>query len=130
VRDGGTADRKDVVEAIERKVRRYRRVAEKLDLPLLVVLSADPDTVLDASLVGSILAWQNAVVMTLPVFGIGVTDSGPIEMRRTETPPTFDPALSAVAWLEINDGARAKLDPLWPNPRTTRPVEPLKPSAA
>jgi hypothetical protein len=130
VRDGATADRKDVVEAIERKVRRYRRVAEELDLPLLVVLSADPDTVLDASHVGSILAGQNSVAMTLPVFGVGAINSGPIELRRMDTPPVFDPALSAVAWLEINDGVHATLAPLWPNPRTTRPVEPLKPPTA
>jgi hypothetical protein len=124
VQASATTDRKDIVEAIEKKVGRYRRLAEEMDLPLVVVLSADPDTGLDASLVGHVLAGSNAMTMTIPIFAVGAFDSGKIEMRRTDAPPVFDSALSAVAWLEINDGVRASLDPLWPNPVATRKVLP------
>ena len=123
VRDGATADRKDVVEAIERKVRRYRRTVEEMDLPLLVVISADPETALDASLVTSIMAGNNPTSMRIPINGVGPIDSGPIELRMTNAPPVFDRALSGVAWLEINDGAHAELHPYWANPNAAREVQ-------
>jgi hypothetical protein len=128
VQDGATADRKDVVEAIERKVRRYRSAVEDADIPLLVVLSADPSTALDAELVGSILDGNNPIAMRLPVYGVGRVDSGPIEIRTTNAPPVFDRALSGVAWLEINDGAHAELHPYWPNPDAARPITLQRPA--
>jgi len=128
VQDGATADRKDVVEAIERKVRRYRRTVEEMDLPLLVVISADPGTALDASLVTSIMAGNNPTSIRIPINGVGAIDSGPIELRMTNAPPVFDRALSGVAWLEINDGAHAELHPYWANPNAAREVLLERPS--
>lgn len=127
VTDSSTADRRDVVEAIERKVKRYRRIAQRLDLPLLVVLGTEPGTGMSAELVGNILAGRNAVAITLPVHGVGAFDSGEIKMRLTDAPPVFDSALSAVAWLEVNDGAHAQLTEVWPIRTAARPVQPMSP---
>jgi hypothetical protein len=127
VQDGAAVSRKDVVEAIERKVRRYRRLTQQLSLPLLVVLSADPNTALDAALVGSILAGNNSIAVALPLNSVGAIDTGNIELRLTDAPPVFDSALSGVSWLEINDGIGAELDPFWPNPAAARPIELLTP---
>jgi len=128
VQDGATADRKDVVEAIERKVRKYRSAVEAADLPLLVVLGADPDTALDANLVESIPAGNNPIAMRIPAYGVGPIDSGPIEIRATNAPPVFHPALSGVAWLEINGGDGAELQPYWPNPAAARPITLQRPT--
>jgi hypothetical protein len=129
VRDGATADRKDVVEAIERKVRRYRATAVEQDIPFVVVLSSDVDTAMDVRHVENILEGKNSVSMQLPAFAVGGIDSGPVEMRMSEAPPQFDPALSGVGWLEINDGAHARVDLIWTNPKARWPVEPLGPPA-
>jgi hypothetical protein len=128
VQDGATADRQDVVEAIRRKVRRYRRAVEEWDVPLLVVLSADPATALDSSFVANVLAGNNPVAFRLPNHDVGPIDSGPIEIRMTNAPPVFDQALSGVAWLEINDGAHAELHPFWANPNAARPVTLQRPT--
>lgn len=125
VRNGATAGRKDVVEAIERKVKRYRARVIAHDIPFVVVLSADEDTAMDVALVQSILDGKNAMAMNLPCYGVGAMDSGTIELRRSEAPPQFDPMLSGVGWLEINDGAHARVDLIWTNPAARWPVEPV-----
>jgi hypothetical protein len=109
------------VEAIERKVARYRRLATKHDLPFVVVLCADEGTGLTREHVDHVLAGKNLITMTIPLYGIGQFDSGPIEIRQSEAPPVFDPALSAVAWLDVKDWAHAQLS-LWPMATAVRPV--------
>ena len=86
------------------------------------MLSADEATGLNAGLLEDILAGKNSTVMNIPINGVGAFEFGPIELRPTDSPPTFDPALSAVAWLEINDGADANLGVIWPHPAAARPV--------
>lgn len=125
--DAATADRKDVVEAIERKVKRYRHLANRLDLPFVVVLSADEGSGMDAAHVDSILAGKNTMTFTIPAYGVGAFDSGPVEIRQTEAAPKLDASLSAVAWLELRDGARAEITRLWPNPGAQRPVQLVDP---
>jgi hypothetical protein len=125
VRDGATVSRKDVADTIERKVKRYRRLAEQYDMPFLVVLSADDDTAMDASHVDSILAGKNSVSVNLPIGGIGAIQSPTIELRWSEAAPVFDSALSGVGWLDIRDGVHARCDLIWTNPNARRPVQPL-----
>ena len=73
---------------------------------------------MDASLVENILEGKNAMAINLPLWGVGAIDSGTIEMRHTEAPPQFDPALSGVGWLEINnDGVHAEGRPHLDEPR-------------
>jgi hypothetical protein len=127
IHESSTADRKDVVEAIERKVARYRRLATKYDLPFVVVLCADEGTGLTREHVDHVLAGKNLITMTIPLYGVGQFDSGPIEIRQSEAPPVFDPALSAVAWLEVKDGGNAHIS-LWPMPAAARPVAAVSPS--
>jgi hypothetical protein len=59
--------------------------------------------------VDHVLSGKNPITMTIPIYGVGQFDSGPIEIRRTDAPPVFDPALSAVAWLDVHDGGDAQL---------------------
>ena len=82
VRDGATADRKDVVEAIKRKVKRYRATATEYDIPFVVVLSADEDTAMDVSHVENILEGKNSMAISLPVYGVGSD-----RHRTSRTPP-------------------------------------------
>jgi hypothetical protein len=121
IRESVTADRKDVVEAIERKVKKYQGLINAHDLPFVVVLSADAGTGLSYDHVDSVLAGKNPISMVIPTGGIGPFDSGTIEMRQTEAPPIFDPALSAVAWLEVGQGIDARLA-LWELSTAARPV--------
>lgn len=125
VRDGATADRKDVIEAIERKVRRYRTTAVAKDIPFVVVMSADDETAMSGSHVESILQGKNAMVINLPVFGVGAIDSGRIELRQSEAPPRLDPALSGIGWLDVNDGMHARVDLVWTNPDARWPIQPM-----
>ncbi|WP_375504515.1 hypothetical protein [uncultured Jatrophihabitans sp.] len=125
VTDGVSARREDVVHAIEAKVKKYRRIAERYDLPLLIVLSADDGTALNVRQVEDILAGQNSITMTIPQWGLGVIDSGPIKMRQSDAPPKFNAALSGIGWLDIRDGVHAQIEMIWQNPAAARPVEPL-----
>lgn len=122
VQDGASAHRQIVVEAIQRKVSKYRRTVEEMNLPFLVVLSADPRTGLNPDLVTSILAGNNTTSTVLPANSVGPISMGPIQLLQTHTPPGFDRALSAVAWLEINDGADAELTCYWANEQAPRRV--------
>jgi hypothetical protein len=122
IREAAATDRKDVVEAIERKVKKYRRLADRHDMPFIVVLSADDGTGLTADHVDSILEGNNTVTMNIPIDAVGPIDSGPIELRMTDAPPRFDPALSAVAWLDVNNGADAQLV-AWDLPTAARTVQ-------
>lgn len=123
VRTGSAANRKLVLEAIDKKVRRYGRLVEQLELPFVVVLSADGETGLDRTLVDSVLAGKNSVSISIPVFGVGAIEAGPVTLLPDETPPSFDPALSGVAWLDVNDGVDAVLSGFWPSPAARWPVE-------
>jgi hypothetical protein len=122
IREAAAVNRKDVVEAIERKVRKYRRLADRHDMPFIVVLSADEGTGLSADYVDSILKGNNTVTMNIPIDAVGPIDSGLIELRMTDAPPKLDPALSAIAWLDVNNGADARLV-AWDLATADRPVQ-------
>jgi len=123
VMDGVSMRRDDVVHAVESKVKKYRGIAERYDMPLLVVLGGDDGAIMTRQLVEEILDGHNPVAMAIPPWGGGFIDSGPIEIRRTAAPPIFDAALSKIGSLDIRDGAHARIDLMWDNPRAARPVQ-------
>lgn len=116
--------RKHIVEAIEAKVRRYRALADDLDVPLAVILSGERDTGISADMVGDVLGGANSIAFTFGYNTIGSFDSGPIEIRQSDAPPRFHPSLSAVGLLTVNHGHDATLT-VWPVPGARRPLPPL-----
>jgi hypothetical protein len=123
IRTGSAANRKLVLAAIDNKVKRYRRLVAQLGLPFVVVLSADRESGLDRGLVDSVLAGKNSVSISIPVFGVGAVEAGTVTLLPDETPPSSDPALSGIAWLDVKDGVHAVLSGFWPLPTATWPVE-------
>ena len=96
--DWVSSDR-DVAAIIKPKVRKYASVATDLQVPLVVVLGADPRLPLTLGDVQSAMRGQLTFSMTLDPL-VGSTSSGPFHLHQTDRAPVWDPALSAVAWLE------------------------------
>lgn len=90
-----------VVEHIEEKVRKYRDLAASRGAALVVVLAAEEHGGLNRDLVESTLEGRNSMTFTFDVFASGpVVSSPPVQIRTNEDPPTFNPALSAVGWID------------------------------
>ncbi|OIQ80317.1 hypothetical protein GALL_379350 [mine drainage metagenome] len=106
-------DRDHVVDAIETKVSRYRKLAERLALPLLVLLATEPRTGLDAAVVGDVLAGKNMVVVNFDRSTVGSMKTRNLTLRKTNAPPVFSQALSAVGFIDVHDGHDAELT-IWP----------------
>ena len=122
VEQGVAAGRPTVMRAIQEKTGKYRGIANRRDLPLLVVLAGDPATGVTRSLVDSVMRGQNPV--TVAFSGHALADiTFSTELRPTEEPPKFDPALSAVAWVDLNDGHDARFGGFWVNPAAVRPIQ-------
>lgn len=122
VASAGVGNRKQVLDAIDQKVKRYRDRLEAHDLPFLLVLSAEPNTGLDRDHLEAVLSGANRV--TVPILGshVGAIDSGPVEFQLNDSPPPLSSTLSAIAWLDLHCGADSELSPVLFNPIATRPI--------
>lgn len=94
------ADSRHVWDTVNDKVARYRKLATQENLPLMIVLSAEPGAGLDQSLVTSALSGRNTLTLNFTMQTFGAMTSRPTELRRTDGPPRFDACLSAVSWFE------------------------------
>lgn len=98
---GGDWYNTDVVRrAINDKASRYTGLAESLDVPLLVVLAAEPSLPFSKSLVSSALAGAQALEFSLDPFRPDTITIPPMRFNQLDVPAVFHPALSAVGWLE------------------------------
>ena len=110
---------RDVAGFVNDKVTKYTALARTLQVPLVVVLGADPRLPLDLGLLQSAMRGQLSLSLTLDPL-VRSTSSGPFQLHATDKPPAWDPALSAVAWLEPGTDKPGKLT-LFPNVRGTHP---------
>ena len=86
--------------AISDKASRYTELANSLNVPLLVVLAAEPALPLSKDFVASALTGAQALTIAFDPFRPGPIASGPMRLNHQDVPAAFDPALSAVGWLE------------------------------
>ncbi len=95
-------DSDTLAKDIRDKVSRYDDVAEKLGVPLIVVVGADDNLAVSSDIVNSALGGQLSVSLNLNVWGIGTgsTKSRPMKMHATDAPRSWNTALSGVGWLE------------------------------
>lgn len=89
-----------VRNAIGQKASRYGGLATARGVPLLVVLAAEPALPLTRDLLADALAGRQALAVTLDPFGPAPTESGPFRLGERDAPAIFNPALSAVGWLQ------------------------------
>jgi len=128
VTESRSVDRSHVVEAIEEKVTRYRRAAERLDVPLLVILAAEPRSGLNAPFVEDVLAGKHVMAINFDARTVGPMTPRRQTLLRAHTPPAFDSSLSAVGFLDVRDGHDAEIT-VWPIADALRKLPPHKPSA-
>jgi hypothetical protein len=83
--DWVSSDR-DVAAIIKPKVRKYASVATDLQVPLVVVLGADPRLPLNLGDVQSAMRGQLTFSMTLDPL-VGSTSSGPFHLHQTDRAP-------------------------------------------
>ena len=86
------------------KVKAYSTLADRVDLPLLVVLAAEPASPLNEDLVRSALRGEMTTTLSFDPFE-GRSEPHTVAMRSDTTPAAFAPCLSAVGWMNpgIND---------------------------
>ena len=96
---GGNVDSDMVIEAISEKTSKYRAAASELKAALVVVLASEPSAALSLDLLKSALAGKQTLSFSFSVGLPGQLASSKVRMRATETPEVFDPALSAIGWL-------------------------------
>jgi hypothetical protein len=94
------ADSRHVWDAVNEKVKKYRKAVNAAELPFVVVLSGEPRSGLDRGLVESALSGANTLSLNFDIRTFGAMEGRPFEFRRTEAPPAFDPCLSAVGWID------------------------------
>ena len=86
------------------KVRRYRYLANKLDLPLLVVVAGEKNSAMDIRMVQNALNGVGSMSMTVdPLATPGQAVRMRIKKWTTNVPARFDPALTAVGWVQIGE---------------------------
>jgi hypothetical protein len=109
-------DSRLLVDAIMRKVRRYRGLVLRHKIAFAVVLAGEPDSGCTEQLVEAMLSGVLSTSMTLSVNVEGRVGSGKIgQLREANLPPRFDPCLSAVGWLRWGSIEPGELV-IWPRP--------------
>jgi hypothetical protein len=88
----------DVTALVEEKLKKYAPLAKDLEVPLVVVISADPRVPLDVEIVRAAMRGQSATTTRLDVL-LSSSPTTTLPMHQTDKPPAWDPALSAVGWL-------------------------------
>jgi hypothetical protein len=97
-------DTEFVVEAINKKVRKYATVAGDLKAHLVVVLAAHPLAPLDIGLIRASLEGRVGLTVRFPPDARGTIADWTVRLRAEETAECFAPALSAVGWVKANLG--------------------------
>jgi hypothetical protein len=112
---GATADM--VLDRIRAKTSRYRRLAASHEDALVVVLAGEEH----AGLVAKTLEGHNVVSMTFDALAAGTIGATQTRLRQNDNPPEFDPALSAVGWVDALADEPSLT--LWPVPGATVPLD-------
>lgn len=89
-----------VRDAIRDKASRYTGLADSLEIPLLVVLAAEPALPFSKDLLSRALAGGQSLAVAFNPFRPGPIANAPVRLNDQDVPAVFDPAFSAVGWLE------------------------------
>ena len=103
---------------IREKVKKYSGLADRYDVPFVVVLAADPRVPIDVDLVRAAMSGQLRTSVNLDPL-VRSTTSPPIKMHMKDEPTRWDPALSGVGWLRAGTDDPGTLT-LMPCPEATR----------
>lgn len=87
-------------DAIAEKTDRYADWADYLDVPLMVIISAEPAVPLSVDLMQAALEGKQALSFALSPFTFEPVSTGPMRLNERDVPATFHPALSAVGLFE------------------------------
>lgn len=102
----------DVAALIKEKVKKYASLARDLEVPLVIVIGADPRVPVDLHMLRSAMRGQLTTSVQLDPLTLR-SPTGRMQMHQTDEPPAWDPALSAVGWLTpgIGDPGRISMIP-------------------
>lgn len=100
---GGVATSDTIINAVVRKVRRYRGLATTRSYALMVVVGGGHRSAVDLNLIRSALAGRDTVSLTLSPFEGGVVSESEHVMRSSEDPRRFSEVLSAVGHLVVTE---------------------------
>ena len=89
-----------LVPTITEKVDAYAALCTRLDVPLIVVVAADPRHSIGSGLVQGAVEGKLTLTVNLNLLKVGPSSSGPLKMHATDAPHRWDPALSGVGWLQ------------------------------
>lgn len=95
--------------AISDKSSKYKEMADALECPLVVVLSSEPRSPLSLDLVRTALKGQQALTFSFNPLTVGHLASVKMRMNERDSPLNFDPALSAIGWLQPEIDTPGKL---------------------
>lgn len=116
--DYSQCDSRLLVDALMRKIRRYRGLVHCHKLAFVVAIAGEPDSGCTEQLVEAMLGGSLSTSMTLSVNVEGRVGFSRIgQLREANVPPRFDPCLSAVAWLQWGDTEPGELV-IWPRSNT------------
>ncbi len=118
---GGWFNSDLVLNAVNEKVSSYAPLADQLDVPLLVVLAAEPASPLSEDLVGAALAGTMATALKMDYFTMQ-SEPHTVNMRFDQTPATFAGGLSAVGWVAPGIDEPGTLT-IFPVSSATRPIQ-------
>jgi hypothetical protein len=117
----GVVSARDVSIKVERKVSRYRALADRYDVPLIVAIGADRFTGLTLSIVDDLLKGTPTTTMQ---FNIGDSFIGESQLDVARPPQWAMPAgLSGLLW--ISNELPFKLEASRPNPKAAHPMPPV-----
>jgi hypothetical protein len=103
-------DSRLVVNEINKKVNKYGGLVLYEQMPFMVVVAAEPNSGCDEQLVSGTLQGANSMSMALNMDVVGlVGGSRPVKLRIENSPPQFNRALSAVAWLRSGSSTPGSL---------------------
>jgi hypothetical protein len=118
---GGWFDSDMVLTAINEKTRRYASLASRMEVPLLVILAAEPASPMNQDLVRSALSGDMSTTLKVDVFA-RYSEPHTVRMRSDRTPVTFDPALSVIGWLDPGIDSPGELT-VFPATSSERPLD-------
>ena len=111
---GGTwIDSDMIISQINNKVKVYSKSCESMEIPLVVIISKEPEVPLDKEQVEKVLDGVQVISNTVDPFSTSA-GSHTVQIRLENTPISFNPCLSAVGFLEpgIDDPGQLKLFPV------------------
>lgn len=93
-----------VLDNLRVKANKYKYLANRLDLPLVIVVAGERNAAMDIGMLQNALNGVSSMSMTVDPFATpGQVVLTRIKTWTTSDPARFDPALTAVGWVQVGD---------------------------